>query len=293
MKRKPSVSGRVFDAVNLLCMCLAIFIMVYPFVYVVNYSFSDMTKVRGNLLLWPRGFTTSAYQSLFRNQQIPHAAMVSVARSTIGPALMLIVMTMAGYVLCREDLVGRRGFNRFFVFTMYFSGGMIPVFITIKSLNLLGSFWVYILPGLSNAFYLILIRTYMEGIPKDLEEAALIDGAGYFTTYRRIVLPLCLPVLAAVALFSSVGHWNSFIDVRLYNSMNKNAFTLQYVLYNYLNSTATATAEQAQALGSTMDYNSETVKMAITTITVVPVLFVYPFLQRYFVSGLLIGSVKG
>lgn len=293
MKTKPSVSGRIFDFINTIFMCAVIFITVYPFLYVINYSFSDMTRVRGNLLLLPQGFTTSAYESLFRDSQIPHAALVSLARSVIGPMLMLAVMTMASFVLCRDDLIGRKGFNRFFVFTMYFSGGMIPVFLMMKELSLLGSFWVYILPGLSNAFYLILIRTYMQGLPKELEEAALIDGAGYFATYMRIIMPLCMPVLAAVALFSSVGHWNSFIDVRLYNSMDKNLFTLQYVLYNYLNSTTTTTADQAQAIGSTMDFNSETIKMAITTITVVPVLFVYPFLQRYFVSGLLIGSVKG
>ena len=291
VESRKSIASRIFDALNAILMFLILFIMLYPFVYVVNYSLSDMARVRGNLLFWPIGFNVDAYASVFQNAQIPQAALVSVARSLIGPAMMLIVMSMAGYALCRENLIGRKILNKYFVFTMYFSGGMIPVFLLIKALGLLGNFWVYILPGLSNAFYLVLIRTYMEGLPVDLEEAALIDGAGYFLIYVRIVLPLCLPVLAAVAMFSMVGHWNSFMDVRLYNSMDKSLFTLQYVLYNYLNSTSATTAEQAQAIGST--YSAETIKMAITTITVLPILFVYPFLQRYFVSGLLIGSVKG
>lgn len=290
-KNKKTLGSSMFDIANNVFMAIIIFIMLYPFIYVVNYSLSDMTKVRGNLLLLPVGINVDAYQSVFRNAQIPHSAMVSVGRALVGPGLMLIVMSMASYALCRENLVGRKALNKYFIFTMYFSGGMIPIFLLMKMLGLLGSFWVYILPGLSNAFYLVLIRTYMEGLPIDLEEAALIDGAGYFLIYARIIFPLCMPVLAAVAMFSMVGHWNSFIDVRLYNSMEKDLFTLQYVLYNYLNSTTSATEEQAQALGST--YNAETVKMAITTITVLPILCVYPLLQRYFVSGLLIGSVKG
>jgi putative aldouronate transport system permease protein len=218
---------------------------------------------------------------------------ISLARSTLGPAFMVIVTSMAAYALARDDLVGRKFLNKYFIFTMYFSGGMIPLYLVMKGLNLTGSFWVYIIPGMFGAFNFVLVRTYIENIPSSLEEAALIDGASYITAFFRVVLPVCIPVLAAIVLFSCVGHWNAFTDTRLYNSMHRELFTMQYVLYNYLASTQTYSVEQALALGSMTELSPESIRMAITIITIVPVMCVYPALQKHFASGLLIGAVKG
>ena len=292
--RHRTVSGTVFDVFNTLLMLMICVVMIYPFLYIINFSLSDPTVVRkAGLLLWPRGFNLVAYEASLKHPDIKNGFIISIARSTLGPFLMVIVTSMAAFALAREDLAGRKFFNKFFIFTMYFSGGMIPVYLVMRNLNLTGSFWVYVIPGMFGAFNFVLVRTYIENIPSSLEEAALIDGANYVTAFFRVVLPVCIPVLSAIVLFSCVGHWNAFSDTRLYNFMNRDLFTMQYVLYNYLASTQTFSIEQALALGDTTQLSPESIRMAITIITIVPVMCVYPALQKHFASGLLIGSVKG
>ena len=292
-RRKASVGGTVFDIFNTILMIVILIIMVYPFIYILSYSLSVPSKIRDGFLLFPAGFSVNSYLACFKHPDVGRSFVLSIGRTVIGPALMVIVTSMAAYALARDTLIGRKFLNKYFIFTMYFTGGLIPVYMVIKSLHLTNSFWVYIFPLLSNAFYFVLVRTYIEGIPKSLEEAALIDGANYFVTFFKVIFPVCAPVIAAVVLFSSVFHWNSFIDNQLYNSMNRKLFVMQYVLYNFLTASQVSSAEVAQSMGSTSDMNPETLKMAITMITVVPILCVYPALQKYFTSGLLLGSVKG
>lgn len=291
--RRRTVTGTVFDSLNTLLMLLIFVIMVYPFYYILSYSLSTPSQIRDGFMLFPAGFTLHSYRACLANPDIGLSLLVSIARTVLGPALMVLVTSMAAFALARDEVVGRKFFNKYFIFTMYFSGGLIPVYMVIKFLHLTNSFWVYILPLLSNAFYFVLVRTYIESIPKSLEEAALIDGANYITTFFRVIFPVCAPVIAAIVLFSCVFHWNSFIDNQLYNSMNRKLFTMQYVLYNFLAASQVSSAEVAQMMGPTSDTNPETLKMAITMITVVPILCVYPVLQKYFTSGLMIGSVKG
>jgi len=291
--KRRTVSGTIFDTVNVLFMLFLFVLMVYPFLYILMYSLSTPLHVKAGLLFWPQGFTLGSYRELLTSKTVGGGFLISISRSIIGPIGMVLITSMAAYALAREDLWGRKTLNKFFIFTMYFSGGLIPVYMVIKGLHLTNNYWVYILPTLSNAFYLVLIRTYIESIPKSLEEAALIDGAGHIKTFFRVILPVCAPVIAAVVLFSCVYHWNSFIDNQLYTSMSKHLYTLQFILYNILNASQAQAAEVAAQMGATSDTNPETLKMAITMITVLPILCVYPALQRYFASGLLIGSVKG
>jgi ABC-type glycerol-3-phosphate transport system permease component len=179
---------------------------------------------------------------------------------------------------------------------MYINPGLIPGYLLISKLHLNHSFWVYVIPGLVSVFNLILIKTYMENIPPALEESAMIDGAGFFTSYIRIVLPVSKPVLAAVALFSIVGNWNSYIDTMLYNAENSNLHTLSYVLMQYIQNTQN-TWEQLRNLTSqgmsAQVINTTSVKMAVTVVCIIPIACVYPVIQKYFVKGIMIGAIKG
>jgi putative aldouronate transport system permease protein len=289
---KRSALDIVFDGFLYILMAAVFAVMVYPFLYVINYSISSAAQVKHPLLLWPEKVHFETYRILFSDASMLRALMVSVARTVVGPAFMLVVTAMGGYVISRPNLVFGRFFRMFFLFTMYVSAGIIPVYLVIQSLHLTNTFWVYILPGMLNAFNMILIKTYVESLPASLEESVLIDGGTEITAYFYVIFPMCLPVNAAIVLFSCIGHWNSFIDTQLYNAMRPALYTMQYVLYNALAVQMQQSLEEAKARFSKNTVTSQSLKMAITVVTVVPIMCVYPFLQRYFVSGLLVGSVK-
>ena len=265
---------------------------VFPFLYIVNYSFSTSSKISHPLLLWPQGFTTKSYETLFQEPAVIQAFFISVSRSIIGSVLMLIVNGMAAYALSRPSLPWGKFFRLFFLFTMYFSGGIIPTYLLYKNLHLLNSFWVYIFPLIVVPFNMFLMKTYIETIPRDLEEAVLVDGGTEIDAYFRVLLPVCMPVNAAVFLFSCINHWNAYIDTQLYNAMSQNLHTLQYVLFNTLATQMSQSLEAAKMAGTSRVISPQSLKMAITVITIVPVMCVYPFLRKYFVSGLMVGSIK-
>lgn len=287
---KLSFGDRVFNVINYLIMIVVFLVMVLPFLYIINYSLSDPTKISGQFLLYPRNPSFDSYLSLLNNSSVLHSAFISLSRTVIGTGIMIFFTSMAGYVLTRNDFTGIKFFRKFFVITLYFSSGIIPVYILIQSLGLTGTFWVYVIPSAVNVFNMILIKTYMESIPSELEEAALIDGANDLYLFFKIMFPLSRPIIATVALFASIGHWNSFIDAQFYNAMNPQLFPLQYVLYNALQSITSI--EQVQ-LEQHKNMTPQTVKMAMTVVTVIPIMFVYPFLQKHFMKGLLVGSIKG
>jgi putative aldouronate transport system permease protein len=291
MKRKLKPQDIIFDSLNTIFMILIIIIMAYPFWYVLCYSLSDSSKITSGMMVLPKGFSLDAYKVCLQKSDIVNGFIISVLRVVLGSLSMIIVSSMAAYVLSKEELSGIKFFRMFFLATMYFSGGLIPTFLLMKSLGLTGTFAVYILPGMANVFNMILIRTYIEGLPRSLEESATLDGANDIVTFFKIVLPLCLPVIAAVTLFTAVGQWNAYIDTQIYNYKKPNLYPLQYILYNYM-SAYTPSAEAAKSKAGAAIVTPQSVKMAITIITIVPVAFLYPFLQRYFVSGLLVGSVK-
>ncbi|WP_135546675.1 carbohydrate ABC transporter permease [Paenibacillus cymbidii] len=290
---KQSWGERLFDWLIYACMLVIFAVMVTPFLHIVNYSLSLPTKATGQLLLVPKGFTLDAYKAVFTNKSILHSIWISVARTVSGTALMAFITSMGAYAISRDDLFGAKFWRKYFVFTLYFSGGIIPVYLLIRSLGLAGTFWVYIVPGAVSVFNMILIKTYMESIPKELEESARMDGANDVFLFFRIVFPLSVPVLAAVSLFSGIGQWNAFIDTQFYNAMNPNLFPLQYVLYNALQSITSVDAFFHDSAQVIVHLTPQSLKLAMTVLTVVPIMIVYPLLQKYFIKGLLVGSIKG
>ncbi|GGD53192.1 sugar ABC transporter permease [Paenibacillus nasutitermitis] len=292
MKRR-SVSGLVFDISNHLFLILVFCVMVLPFLYIISYSVSNPSLLKGGLILFPVGFTFDSYKLAFQDPAIITGIFISVARTIIGPIVMLFFTSMAGYVLTRRELVGAKFFRKYFVFTMYVSSGLVPMYIAMNLLHLTGTFLIYVLPGAISIFNMILIKTYIESVPKSLEEAAIIDGANDFVLFFKVIFPVCMPVLAAVTLFTCVNQWNTFIDAQIYNTMYPNLYPLQYVLYNTLTSVSSLEQLQRQAAESQPLATPQSLKMAITVITILPIACVYPLLQKYFMKGLLIGSIKG
>lgn len=293
---KPSLSDRVFDIANFTIMALVMIVTLYPFLNVLAISLNDsVDTVRGGIYIWPREFTLDNYVQIFKYDGLVTGAKNTILRTLAGTFLGLLSGTMLGYVLSRVDFQGRKFMSTFLALTMYFSGGMIPVFILIRDLNMMNSFLVYIIPGMVSAFNVFVIRSFIDSLPYSLQESAKLDGANDFTIYYKIILPLCKPVLATIALFLAVGQWNSWLDTYLYNGNAPHLTTLQFELMKVLQSTQGQTS--GMMTGQNMaeivkQVSPESIKMAITIVVTVPILFVYPFLQRYFVKGMTLGAVK-
>jgi len=296
--RYASLGDRIFDTVNILLMLLLIVVTLYPFLNTLAVSFNDaIDSVKGGIYLWPRVFSLENYAHVFKQSQIAHATMISVLRTVIGTVLQVFCSAMVAYTISRPEFVLRKFVSISFILTMYFSGGLIPTFLLMRDLHLIGTFAIYIIPGLIGVFNLIVIRSFIEGLPEGILESARIDGAGEFITFIRIVLPLTVPVLATVSLFAGVYQWNSWFDVFLYNSSKKHLSTLQYELMRVLQNTNT------QSSGKQVDFFSEAargqtvtpkaIRATMTIVASVPIIIVYPFLQKYFVHGMTVGGVKG
>lgn len=294
---KPTLSDRVFDITNYTFMTLVMIVTLYPFLNVLAISLNDsVDTVRGGIYIWPREFTLENYAQIFKYEGLLTGAKITLLRTAIGTLLGLLSGTMLGYVLSRVDFQGRKFMSVFLALTMYFSGGMIPVFILIRDLNMMNSFLVYVIPGMVSAFNVFVIRSFIDGLPYSLQESAKLDGANDFKIYYKVILPLCSPVLATIALFLAVGQWNSWFDTYLYNGSAPHLTTLQYELMKVLQSTTQGTGGN-RAAGQNMaeqlkQVSPESIKMAITIVVTVPILLVYPFLQKYFVKGMTLGAVK-
>ncbi|MFS0722738.1 carbohydrate ABC transporter permease [Paenibacillus sp. 1P07SE] len=300
-RRYASREDRIFDICNYTFLFLLMIITLYPFINTLAVSFNQATdSIRGGITVWPRAFTLENYAYIFRENSVMHATMISVLRSVIGTVLTVFCSAMVAYTMSRQEYVLRRFVTIAFILTMYFNGGLIPNYLLIRELNMIGTFSVYIIPGLIGVFNLIIIRSFIDGLPESIIESARIDGAGEFTTFMRIVLPLCVPVLATVALFTAVFQWNSWFDVFLYNSSYPNLSTLQYELQKILqNSNASMTSRTAtDAFANAGNTTANTVtplsiRATMTIVASVPIIMVYPFLQKYFVKGMMVGGVKG
>jgi len=278
--------------------CLMI-VTIYPFVNMIAVSFNNANDaIRGGIYLWPRVWTLDNYKYIFGESDIYHATLISALRTVIGTVVSVFCTAMLAYTVSRQEFVLRKFVTMFFVFTMYFSGGLIPGYLLIRDLGLIGSFWVYIIPGVIGVFNMIVIRSFIEGLPEGILESARIDGAGEFTTFIRVVVPLTIPAMATVSLFVAVGQWNSWFDVFLYNSSNKELSTLQYELMKILQTSTTSATSSASDAYQSAESNATAVtptsiRATMTIIASVPILMVYPFLQKYFVQGMTIGGVKG
>lgn len=288
-------SEKLFDIFNYFFLTVVLIVTLYPFLNVLAISLNDSTDtVRGGIYIWPRAFTLENYQTIFNYTGLIQGLKISLLRTIVGTVLGLIAASMLAFTLSRVDFRGRKFISTFVALTMYFSGGIVPVYILMRDLHLIGTFWVYILPGLVSGFNVFIIRSFIDGLPYALQESAKLDGANDFTIYYRIILPLCKPVLATIALFLAVGQWNSWFDTYLYNGTKQQWTTLQYELMKVLQSTQQGgNMVNANDLATQMAHVSpDSIKMAITIVVTVPILLVYPFLQRYFVGGMTLGAVK-
>ncbi len=297
-KRRKKRQDIVFPIVNTIILCLLMFITLFPVLNTVAYSFNDgMDAVKGNIGIWPRVFSTDAYKELLNDSAVYQAFWISLSKTVITTLTNLFFTSMLAFALSRKEYVLRKFITTVMVLTMYVNAGLIPNYLLISStLKLSRSYWVYIIPTMFSCFNMIVIRTYIMGLPEALVESARIDGAGDLRAFFQIILPLCLPVMATVALFVAVGSWNSWFDTYLYNGSKKDLYTLQYLLRMKLATTqnsSNAANATADALASSSRVAPITVRSAISVVSAVPILIVYPFLQKYFVTGMALGSVKG
>lgn len=294
-KIKSSTESKIFTIVNAVFMIAFVVITLYPVLNTVAISFNDgIDAVRGGIYLWPRKFAIKNYQTVLAMENLVTGAKITVARTVIGTVSSLVVNALLAYVVSRKRFLFKSQLSLFWVVTMYVNGGLIPVFLLYRNLGLTGTFWVYVVPGMVSAWNMLVLRTYMMGLPDSLEESAQLDGAGYMTIFVKIISPLCKPVYATVVLFVAVGQWNSWFDAMLYNRMKTEYTTLQYELMKLLSSVMqqSGSAAAASERGAAAAITPLTIRAAATVVTMLPIICLYPFLQRYFVTGLTIGGVK-
>ncbi len=297
-KGKSLRKRSIFPYINGAAMILLMFITLYPVLNTVALSFNDGTDaVRGGIGLLPRVFSVKSYETIFADEIIFNAFFITIARTAIQTLLNVMLTSMLAFALSRREYVLRKFITTVLVITMYVNAGLIPNYLLIqRTLGLGKSFWVYIIPTMFSCFNMIVMRTYIIGLPDALVESGRIDGAGDFYLFWRIIFPLMLPVAATVALFVAVGAWNSWFDTHLYNAGKVRLHTLQYLLKMKLATTtnsANAAMTTADAASSTTLTTPVTIRSAITVVSAAPIMAIYPFLQRYFVVGLSVGSIKG
>jgi putative aldouronate transport system permease protein len=293
-KIKKSSADRAFVICNTIFLTLVVALTLYPILNQLAISFNNAADaLRGGIYLWPRVWTTANYKAVLNKNNLVTGLWISVARTVLGTVLGLFVTALLAFICSRPKYLWKKQMNLFWVITMYVNGGLIPVFLLFRDLHLTNSFWVYIVPGLTGAFNMMVIRSYMEGLPASLEESAQLDGAGYMTIFFKIILPLCTPVLATVALFIAVYQWNSWFDAMLYNRMNDEYTTLQYELMKLLSAATTASAGGSYGQKQTSNMiTPASIRAAGSILTMLPIVCLYPFLQRYFITGMTLGAVK-
>lgn len=292
-KIKISKAEMLFRIFNYAFMTVLMIIMLYPLWHVLMASFSDAKQLSSHtgILLMPDGFSVKAYQLMMKNPMILRGYANTLFILFFGLALNMIVTYMGAYGLSRKNVMWNKAITVFIIFTMYFSGGMIPAYINIKNLGLENTLWAVILPVTVNTFNLIVMRTGLASVPESLEEAARIDGAGHFTVMLRIMLPLTKATTAVIALYYAVSHWNSWFSAMLYLS-DRELFPLQLILREILIQNDTSIMTMNVEAGDS-SFVSETIKYAVIIVTVLPIICVYPFIQKYFTTGVMIGAVKG
>ncbi|MCL6604517.1 MAG: carbohydrate ABC transporter permease [Paenibacillus sp.] len=293
---RKSWSDRIFDLVVYIVVGFVVLVTLYPFLNVLAISLNDsIDSVRGGITIFPRKFTWDNYIKIFSFSGLVTGFKISALRTIIGTLLGLLTASMLAFTIAREDFQGRKFVSTVLALTMYISGGLIPTYMLMRDLHLMNTFAVYVLPGAVSAFNVFVIRSFIDGIPYALQESAKLDGANDFTIYWRVILPLCKPALATVALFLAVGQWNAWFDTYLYNGSNEALTTLQFELMKVLQSTTTGNGGDYRSkivAVATNQVSPESIKMAITIVVTVPILIVYPFLQNYFVKGMTLGAVK-
>lgn len=299
-KGKYTVVDMLFNTFNYLGFAIFTLICMYPFYYLIinTISANDLSS-KGFINFWPQKIHFQNYLEIIKLKGLPGATMISVLRTVIGTTLTVLASGFLGFMFTQERMWARRFWYRFLVITMYFNAGLIPLYLTMRNIHISNTFWVYVIPVIVQPFNIILVKTFVESIPPSLQDAAEIDGAGILTVYFKVILPITKPILATIAIFSAVGQWNSFQDTLIYITDQK-LYSLQYLLFTYINqanSLATLiknSGMSGQNMASLARSQTPTsIRMTISVIVVLPILFIYPMFQKYFVKGIMIGSVKG
>lgn len=274
---------------------------IFPFYYLfINTISSNDLVSRGLINFIPRGINFDNYVNMIKASEIGQAFFVSIGRTLLGTALMVMASAFVGYLVTKQQMWHRRFWYRFLVITMYFNAGTIPWYLNMSMLGLTNNFMAYIIPGIVAPYNIILVKTYIESIPAELEESAFMDGAGYWTIFRKIIWPLSIPILATIAIFGAVGHWNSFTDSLILMQNAPELYTLQHRLYLYLTTSSNIGALMNSGVSSSAAegimqtaLNAKVIKYTVSMVSIIPILLVYPFMQRYFVKGIMLGAVKG
>ncbi len=299
-KMKVGVGDRIISVITYVVYSFFAFVCIYPFYYIfINTISANNLSERGKVLFWPKGLHFNNYIDVLKIPDLFSALQVSVARTLVGTVITVIIAAFLGFMFTRDTLWKRKLWYRFVVATMYFNAGIIPWFITMTNLGLRNNFWGYILPVVVSPFYIVLCKTFVESIPKELQDAAEIDGAGTLKIFFNVILPVIKPILATVAIFTAVSQWNAFQDTLLLVT-DKKFYTLQFILFQYINqasslsalvNNSTSTADLAASLAKAQTATS--IRMTVTIVVVTPIILVYPLFQRFFVKGIMIGAVKG
>ncbi|HAH61330.1 MAG TPA: ABC transporter permease [Treponema sp.] len=287
-------TSTVSDTLINLLMVIICFIALYPVWYTIIISFNDSAdSMRGGIYWWPRKFSLESYRTVFQDQTIIKAFIVTILRTLIGTVTSVFFTAMVGYAFSKKYIMFNKFYTVFGTITMFFGGGLIPYFITIKNIGLYDSFWVYIIPNLFNFYNMIIFMSFFRELPAGLEESAKLDGANDLRIFIRIVLPLSMPVVATIALFNGVWHWNDYFSGVMYIN-NSDLQPIQTFLYRVVASASASKAVVAMPAGITaQQVSSQSVRLATMVVTTAPIMCVYPFLQKYFVKGIMIGSIKG
>lgn len=293
---KRSFGENVFDVANILLFILLAIVFVYPFINILVISLNDpYDAMRGGIYLWPREFSVSNYKKVLGDSQIFQAYGITIARTVIGTLSHLLCTGIFAYGMSKKELIGRKWYTIFCTIPMFFGGGLVPTFLLMRNLHLTNTFWVYIIPGLITVWDMLIMKSFYHGIPESLAEAAKIDGCGEYGVFFRIIAPLSMSCFAAIALFTGVGHWNSWFDAYIYIN-NEKLMPLQTILMRIINQ-----SQAAQSAGDTLSQTTggkmvevtpESIRYATMVVAIGPIILIYPFLQKYFVKGVLIGSVK-
>lgn len=283
---------RIYNITAIIFFVILTLICVYPFYYLMICTISDQKMVDLNqIILLPHGINFQNYVEIFHVQNLANSFFISVARTVCTTALSLVCTSYMAYFFTKQNMWGHKFWYRFTVITMYFSAGMIPEYLNNRMLGLNNTFWVYVIPAAISVYNMVLVKTNIEAMSPELEESAYLDGAGYLTRFFKIVLPLQTPILATISLFTAVNQWNDFFTTKLYIT-NTKLYTLQFLLYELLNQ-VTAAAEQIDAAATVSTITPTGIRLTLTAIVVIPIICVYPFVQRFYVKGLMVGAVKG
>ncbi len=300
IRSKKSAVDILIDIITYVFFAAFAFICIYPFYYIfINTISSNVLSDKGQIIFLPKEIHFSNYAQALKIRGLMDAAIISVGRTVIGTILTVIATAFLGFMFTRESLWRRKFWYRFVIITMYFNAGIIPWYLTMRNLHLTNNFWGYILPAIVSPFYIILAKTFVESIPKELQQAAEIDGAGTMKVFYKVIMPVIKPIMATVAIFTAVNQWNAFQDTLLLMTDTK-LYPLQFILYQYINQASSLkqlvnSSSSGAGVGAVLStvQTVTSIRMTVTVIVVAPILLIYPIFQRYFVKGIMIGAVKG